>query len=590
MGRSVSVGRGGAPVASGSSLGSRTVLARRPRSLAERRRALRESIVASGVAPAPSLATLDMARLSAAERYFYAEALGSGIANFGGQEWPTEAASLDATGAVFRDGAQAVFRSEDGGLALVTLQGGWFRVSAATPDPASVASTVAAFRAAYPASYLVEGEGRVPITFWTCGNFGATSRLRRVEASSWSKIERNYPDAVRSELSDLMAWTEPSRDGQLILWQGPPGTGKTWCLRALASEWSSWAEFHYITDPDVFFVEKPSYMIDVLLSDSYDVIHEESGDVVAEAGDKWRVLILEDTGELLAADAKERYGQGLSRLLNVVDGMIGQGLRVLALITTNDELGDLAPAAVRPGRCASRTLDGKVGPTVFGPLSASEASVWLGETVEEGGTLAELYARSSDAVDAFSEDEPESPVEAETISDDEERRRDFDELLSLANEPLVAASVPEPEPSSSDRLLEAVVDGAKTGERVALAAMEALGRFAGRETPAPQIPAYTTHMHLPDHALTVHHHDGDVNVEPYVAVEPAKVEPVIDVRVEAAEPPVVNVAAAETPEVHFHAPEQKPRAVRVEYDSDGFRHFVTEDPPSGETVPSDPSA
>jgi primosomal protein N' len=137
-----------------------------------------------------------------------------------------------------------------------------------------------------------------------------------------------------------MSWTEPSADGQLLLWQGPPGTGKTWGLRALASEWSQWAEFHYITDPDAFFVTNPSYMIDVLLSDSYMAIEQETGDVYDEtdAGGKWRVLILEDTGELLSANAKEQYGQGLSRLLNVVDGMIGQGLRVLALVTTNDEL------------------------------------------------------------------------------------------------------------------------------------------------------------------------------------------------------------------------------------------------------------
>ncbi len=241
-----------------------------------------------------------------------------------------------------------------------------------------------------------------------------------------------------------MAWTGPKRDGQLMLWQGPPGCGKTWALRALASEWAPWAEFHYITDPDVFFVEKPSYMIDVLLSDSYDVIHEASGDIVTEAGDKWRVLILEDTGELLAANAKEKYGQGLSRLLNVVDGMIGQGLRVLALLTTNDELGELAPAAIRPGRCVSRAADGGIGPTVFGPMSATEASEWLGETVDEGGTLAELYARSSGATEAFSADEPEVDAVEEPAGEAAHRPDSFHELLALASQPLSV----EPPPSA----------------------------------------------------------------------------------------------------------------------------------------------
>jgi hypothetical protein len=54
-----------------------------------------------------------------------------------------------------------------------------------------------------------------------------------------------------------------------------------------------------------------------------------------------------------AADAKEQAGQGLSRFLNVVDSIIGQGLRVLILVTTNEPLRRLHPAVSRPGRCAA---------------------------------------------------------------------------------------------------------------------------------------------------------------------------------------------------------------------------------------------
>jgi hypothetical protein len=131
--------------------------------------------------------------------------------------------------------------------------------------------------------------------------------------------------------------------------------------------------------------------------------------------------------------------------LNVVDGMIGQGLRVLALLTTNDELGELAPAAIRPGRCVSRAADGAIGPTVFGPMDAAEASEWLGETVEEGGTLAELYARSSGATEAFSSDEHDVDVESEIEEPAGEaaHRSDFQELLALAGMPLSV----EPPPS-----------------------------------------------------------------------------------------------------------------------------------------------
>src|SRR5580765_1026861 len=104
-------------------------------------------------------------------------------------------------------------------------------------------------------------------------------------------------------------------------------------------------------------------MMEVLLREDEHGVEED------EQPPKWRLLILEDTGELLAADAKEQAGQGLSRLLNVVDGIIGQGLRVLVLVTTNEPLTRLHPAISRPGRCAAKIE--------FGPFSAAEAEAWL---------------------------------------------------------------------------------------------------------------------------------------------------------------------------------------------------------------------
>ncbi|WP_243709556.1 hypothetical protein [Micromonospora sp. 15K316] len=77
----------------------------------------------------------------------------------------------------------------------------------------------------------------------------------------------------------------------------------------------------------------------------------------------------------------------MSRLLNLTDGLLGQGRNVLVAITTNEDLSRLHPAVVRPGRCLARIE--------VGPLSYAEATTWLGGTggVPAGGaTLAELYA------------------------------------------------------------------------------------------------------------------------------------------------------------------------------------------------------
>lgn len=102
---------------------------------------------------------------------------------------------------------------------------------------------------------------------------------------------------------------------------------------------------------------------------------------------RWRLLLLEDCDELIRGEAKHTAGQALSRLLNLTDGLLGQGRNVLVGVTTNEDLERLHPAVVRPGRCLARIE--------VGALTRKEAVNWLGteEGVgREGATLAELYA------------------------------------------------------------------------------------------------------------------------------------------------------------------------------------------------------
>lgn len=234
----------------------------------------------------------------------------------------------------------------------------------------------------------------IRVDFWTVKNVFP----RNIEAPKWKQVEDNYNTKVKGQLADLMAGRyRPSAAGQLMLWHGLPGTGKTYALRALGREWRKWAKLHYITDPDAFF-GSAQYMLNVLLSDNrspweseMDELEEDSEASKKKKGDGWKVIIAEDTGELLAADAKQQTGQGLSRLLNIVDGMIGQGLRVMVLITTNEELRNLHPAVTRPGRCGSLIQ--------FDSFSVSEQEEWLikhgitdlkGDV--KGRTIAELFA------------------------------------------------------------------------------------------------------------------------------------------------------------------------------------------------------
>jgi len=248
-------------------------------------------------------------------------------------------------------------------IAHLSLERGraYLRCGARTVDALADAKTW--LQARYPVACPEERQ-ETQITFWTRDR-GARRMSRSISVPSWEEIAENYPTAVAPHLAGLVALRcDEKTSGRLILWHGVPGTGKTHALRALAWEWREWCSFHFITDPDEFFGGNPKYMLDVLLDECDD---DES---------RWRLLILEDTGELLALDAKRQTGQGLSRLLNVVDGLIGQGLRVLVIVTTNETLRTLHPAVSRPGRCAAL-----VEFTEFPP---DEADAWLERHGKDG--------------------------------------------------------------------------------------------------------------------------------------------------------------------------------------------------------------
>jgi hypothetical protein len=349
------------------------------------------------------------------------------------EHWATSERSLTAIGEPLMRSAgvgnETIVLERDGALVLISLHGGFVRAQAAATEEEAAASAISRLRELLPTPEPVATQ-EVPVVFWTYSPHGPMPSVRKIAVPEWNEIRENYAQSTKAGLEEIMSGFRPAHGGQLILWHGEVGTGKTFALRALAWQWREWCQIHYVVDPDTFFGEHADYLMTVLMQsggmgehvgmlmsvhwvgmgpgftsygpDVFDV-HE---DVMDDEGEQdpeeaalahglrpaphWRLLVLEDTGELLRPDAKSIIGQGLSRFLNVVDGLIGQGLRVLVLVTTNERIETLHPAVARPGRCAANIE--------FDPFSEQEATAWLnsrgaGVGADAPRVLASLYAQ-----------------------------------------------------------------------------------------------------------------------------------------------------------------------------------------------------
>jgi hypothetical protein len=314
--------------------------------------------------------------------------------------------SIDSMGQLL-----VVGQVEERELVEVMWHHGSGHVRVATDSPASADALLDRLCGLLQAEARPE-DPRVPIWFWTLTEHGPEPMVRRLYAPAWEEIAPNYVEPLADALGSIMSNPPDSARG-IALWRGAPGTGKTTALRALAHAWRDHVDIHVIVDPEVFLGERASYLVQVLFGHEVDEYWDGSDDghmVVAHEmvhapgimpavhyaaaqssgrpRSRAKLIVLEDAGELISSDARVSAGQALSRLLNLTDGMLGQGSNVSVLVTTNEPIDRLHEAVARPGRSWAHLE--------FAELPVDDANEWLeqhgsDERVDEPTALAELY-------------------------------------------------------------------------------------------------------------------------------------------------------------------------------------------------------
>ncbi len=213
----------------------------------------------------------------------------------------------------------------------------------------------------------------------------------------WDDIRANYAPSLREHLGRLFDMERPWGHGRLIIWHGPPGTGKTYAIRALMMHWRARFSFLVVNDPERL-ASDPGYYYQVA-SDSRDVparhlqrlMAGEGGESDDEGGRRRRCLfILEDTADLILQQSRSTHFDKIGKLLNMTDGLFGQGREDIFLLTFNEDVDKIDPAFLRPGRCIAKIE--------FPKFAAAEAKEWFrAHGIEESPageqTLAEMYAR-----------------------------------------------------------------------------------------------------------------------------------------------------------------------------------------------------
>tara|TARA_R110001583_G_scaffold97083_3_gene241812 strand:+ start:3468 stop:4544 length:1077 start_codon:yes stop_codon:yes gene_type:complete len=202
--------------------------------------------------------------------------------------------------------------------------------------------------------------------------FGFDLQPFPVKTPSNAKLELNYGKSFK-KIDKVLKKVLSEKSNGLVLLHGKPGTGKTTYLKSL------------ITSIDKKMVFVPPFLVESITHPNFLPFllkHSNS------------ILIIEEAEKIIA----QRNGgdsTGVSNLLNLTDGIVGDCLNIQVIATFNTSRERIDEALLRKGRLLAEHE--------FGPLSVEDSNALLKELhkkhkTDTPMTLADIYNHGEDHI------------------------------------------------------------------------------------------------------------------------------------------------------------------------------------------------
>ena len=205
------------------------------------------------------------------------------------------------------------------------------------------------------------------------GNLGTRAVEMNSPLRRDADLVLHYGQEFTDWSSKFLARFKQKQTGVAIL-RGEPGTGKTSYLRYLTHKLRRTHRFYYLPLCTYPVLAAPA-AVNFWLSqnEKYQTFK--------------KVVILEDAEWLLMQRGADNQ-EGLSNLLNISDGFLGELLKLHVICTVNCPMDKIDPAILRPGRLLAIREFARIPPAQAGLLARAKN---LPINPQEDYSLAELY-------------------------------------------------------------------------------------------------------------------------------------------------------------------------------------------------------